>query len=138
MSTTMSRLSCSSCETPFSTLKWWLSVPLYQVRSSETERKLHIMRMIRVHWPPRREGEVYDGFVLADLRKSVRVLQDVNYPVAEEARHTESIKRPESSLLGLLPKRILVELVGCEPIHGRYRREISYKIQTWIRQRQKE
>jgi hypothetical protein len=61
----MSRFSWRSCETPFSTLKWWFSVPRSQVRNSETEKTVQIMRIRTVHCPPRREGAVYEGFVLA-------------------------------------------------------------------------
>jgi hypothetical protein len=39
MCTTASRLICRVCETPFSTLNCCVSLPAYQRRNSERERK---------------------------------------------------------------------------------------------------
>lgn len=65
MRTTRSRFSCRSWPTPFSTLKWWFSEPLSQVRNSEKVKTVQMTRMRTVHCPPRRDGAVYEGFVLA-------------------------------------------------------------------------
>lgn len=58
MLTTMSRLSWSSCEMPFSTLKWCCSVPRHQVLSSVKPKIVQTIRIRTVHWPPRRVGVV--------------------------------------------------------------------------------
>lgn len=67
IATTTSRFNCSSCETPRSTEKWWVSTPVHHTRSSLKVRIEQITRMSTVHWPPRREAFVYDGLVLAML-----------------------------------------------------------------------
>lgn len=65
IATTVSMLSCISCDTPLSTLKWWFSWPRYHVMSSEQERMVQMIATKIVHSPPPRLVEVYDGFVFA-------------------------------------------------------------------------
>jgi hypothetical protein len=63
--TTMSMFICNECETPFSTVKAWLTVPENHRAVSERMRSVETMMRAIVHELPVRVRVRYVGFVLA-------------------------------------------------------------------------
>ena len=86
IATTMSRFSCSSWETPRSTVKWWDSVPRDQVRSSVMVRSVQRTARMIVVRPPADVVVVYVGLVLGNASNVRRFARADFSPKASSSR----------------------------------------------------